>query len=350
MCKLIEQKRLFNPDAKGVETMFGGETSGLLNLSHIPKEYEIFHKLVDTAYSNNWLPQKVNMAGDVSDYKNKLTEDEREAFDTLISFLAFLDSLQTNNLPNIFRYITNPHVVYFGARQAWDEAVHSKSYGWVLSSIMSKEDAARLYNKWKENKLLLERNKFIADIYQEFVDTPSELTFFKTVVANYILEGLYFYNAFQFFHNLASRGKMTATDTQISYIQRDELIHCSGFENIINILFKENPDFSKYRSVIEDMFKTAAEWEVKFGLETIGNKVLGMSEQSLTDNIYYLGNKRLKAVGCNQIFPKVQNPFAHLDKQSGAEDESSNRTNNFEGTSIAYKSPEVFKEEDWDDL
>ena len=330
--------------------MFGGDTSGLLDLSYIPKEYEIFHKLVDSAYANNWLPQKVNMSGDVSDYKSKLTPEEKEAFDTLISFLAFLDSLQTNNLPNIFRYITNPHVVYFGARQDWDEAIHSKSYGWILSSLMSQDEASRLYAKWKENPMLLARNKFIADIYQDFVDNPSELSFFKAVIANYILEGLYFYNAFQFFHNLASRGKMTATDTQISYIQRDELIHCSGFEHIINILFDENPDFVKYREVAEQMFKEAAEWEIKFGIETIGNKVLGMSEKSITDNVYYLGNKRLKAIGCKQIFPKTSNPFTHLDKQSGVEDESSNRTNNFEGTSINYKSPEVFNSDDWDDL
>ena len=344
----IQEKKLFKPDAVVDERIYGGETTNLLDLSNIPKDYEIFHKLVDTAYSNNWLPHKVDMSSDVGDYKHRLTDEEKEVFDDLISFLAFLDSLQVNNLPNIFKYITSPHVVYGGARQVYDEAVHAKSYGWILSSLMSKEDAGALYNKWKVNPILFDRNKFIANIYQDFVDGATKEGFLRVLIANYLLEGLYFYNAFQFFHTLANRGLMSGTDTQISYIQRDELVHCSMFQHILKILFKENPEFLEMTPIIEEMFKEAVEWEIKFSQELIGDRVLGMSKRTVEDNAHYLANKRLKDIGLKQIFPKAKNPYVHLDKQSGTEDESSNRSNNFEVTSIAYKSPEIFN--DWDDI
>ena len=343
------KKQLFNPDAQENLKIWGGETSNILDLSNIPKNSECFHKYVDTAYANNWLPHKVSMAGDVSDYKNKLTHDEKEAFDNIISFLSFLDSIQTNNLPNISDHITNPHAVYCLARQTWDEALHSKSYGWILSSLMSMEKANELYNKWKTNETLFQRNQFVADIYQNFVDNPSEESFVKAIIGNYMLEGIYFYNGFQFFHNLANRGLMSGTDTQISYIQRDELVHTMIFESIINIFFEENPGYrEKYKAMIEQMFIEAVNWEIKFSSETIGDKILGMSTKSITDYAHFLGNRRLEKIGFNKIFEDVKNPYIHLEKQAGVEDETSNRTNNFEETSITYKSPEILA--GWEDI
>jgi ribonucleoside-diphosphate reductase beta chain len=345
----LTRKRLFNPHVKENTKVILGETSNILDLANVTKDDDIFHKLVDKAYSQNWLPHKVSMGEDAYDYKHKLTDDERASYDDILSFLAFLDSIQTNNLPNIASYVTNPSIVYFLARQTWDEAIHSKSYGWIFTSIMSKEKSKELYYKWKTNKTLLERNEFIADIYQNFIDTPCTKNFLRSVVANYLLEGIYFYNAFQFFHNLNNRGLMLGTDTQISYIQRDEIIHCLGFENILKLIFKENPNIKEdYNDMINQMFTEAVNWEIKFSSETIGDKILGITTSSIIDYTYYLGNKRLKAIGLEEIFDKKKNPYKHLVKSAGVEDETSNRTNNFEGTSITYKSPEILT--GWDEL
>ena len=347
--KDLERKLLFNPSAEENLKVFGGDTSNILDLSNIPKDSEIFHKTVDTAYANNWLPQKVSMADDAYDYKNKMTEDDIKAYDSVLSFLAFLDSIQTNNLPNLSNYITNPHIVYALARQTYDEAIHSKSYGWIFSSIMSKEKAKDLYFMWKKNKIMLERNKFIASIYQQFINRPTEENFTRAVVGNYMLEGIYFYNGFQLFHTFANRGMMIGSDTQIKYIKRDELNHTVIFENIIKLIFKEgNNRQSKYEKMIQGMFKEAVQWEKDFSYEVIGDSILGMSKQSISDYSEYLANRRLKRIGYEHIFEDKQNPCKHLDKISGVEDETSNRTNNFEATSISYKSPEIL--DNWDDL
>lgn len=345
----LNKKMLFNPDAIEDQKVFGGETCNILDLSDIPKDCEIFHKLVDTAYNNNWLPHKVPMASDIYDYKNKMTPDEIEAYDNILSFLAFLDSIQTNNLPNIAAYCTNPHIVYALARQTWDEALHSKSYGWIFSSLMSKEKSKQLYFKWKHHPLMLERNKFIAGIYQDFVDNPSAWNFIRAVIANYMLEGIYFYNGFQFFHNLANRGLISGTDTQISYIQRDEIVHCTIFENIIKKCKKEYPEiFIEHKEDIKQMFKTATEWEINFSSDIIGDKILGMNVRSIIQHSHYLCDYRLKNIDEDPIYGVDVNPYKHLEKQAGVSDETSNRSNNFEVTSITYKSPEILN--GWEEL
>ena len=100
--------------------------------------------------------------------------------------------------------------------------------------------------------------------------------------------------------------------------------------------------------MVYEMFREAVAWEIKFSQESIGDKILGMSSNSIELYAYHLANKRLKSIGFDEIFPKNKNPYIHLEKQAGSDDETSNRTNNFEGTSITYKQPDIIS--GWDDL
>jgi len=343
-------KKLFNPEADDKkQRLYKGETTNLLNLANV--KYPEFINYVDIAYQNNWHPAKINMSTDRKQYENVLSDDERRGYDDLLSFLIFLDSIQTNNLSNIAEYITLPEVVYFLARQTWDEALHSRSYGHILQNLMSKEDADKIVYRWRDNVILRERIKVITDIYETSRSEQTDENFVSVLVANYLLEGLYFYNGFQFFHNLTSRGIMVATDTQIRYIQRDENVHCLAFEKIIEISMKEDPEIwtTEMKELVYNMFRTAVEWEIKFSFDTLGNKILGIRKESITDYTHYLANKRLKKIGLDEIFPQVKtNPYKHLEKIAAVDDESSNRSNQFEVTSITYKSPEII--DGWDDI
>ena len=342
-------KKLFNPSATDEKPrLYKGETTNLLNLVNV--KYPQFLERVDVAYQNNWHFAKTDMSKDKQQYYNVLTQEERDAFDNIISFLIFLDSIQTNNLPNIADYITLPEVIYFLARQTWDEALHSRSYAHILSNGVTLEDMKRITYKWRDNKILADRIQNITDIYETSREEHTDKNFVSVLVANYLLEGLYFYNGFQFFHNLASRGLMIGTDTQIRYIQRDENVHCLAFKDLINISQDEDGDIwtDEMREHVYDMFRNAVDWEIKFSVYTIGNKILGMTEESIIDYTYNLANRRLKNIGLEQIFEKTKDPYIHLEKIASVDDESSNRSNQFEVTSITYKSPEII--EGWDDL
>lgn len=85
------------------------------------------------------------------------------------------------------------------AIQTYQEAVHSQSYAYIIESIIPVEKRAEIYEKWREDKVLLERNKYIAEIYQRFIDDRNDVNFARVLIANYLLEGVYFYNGFNFF-------------------------------------------------------------------------------------------------------------------------------------------------------
>jgi len=336
-------KQLFNPNGSDTyKNILESDITNILDLSSV--KHEVFISLWEKAYSNNWIPQKVsNMSKDKYDYYNKLTKDERYAFDQIISFLIYLDSIQTNNLPSIADKVTSPELVFFIARQTADEAVHSFSYGYILKNLMTKEEYRKIIYAWRENPIALERNKYIAELYEvNRTKYNDKKAFLVLAVANFLLEGLYFYNGFNYFHNLSYRGLMVNSNIQINYIKRDENVHCAAFLHILNIYKQEFPEYWD-EDLIRNMFTTAVEQEIKFSVNIIGDKVEGMSTQDIKNYTYWLANKRLKELKIEPIFPESVNPYKHLDMIASIDDETTNKVNQFEARSINYKDPSIFK-------
>lgn len=344
---LISDKLLYNIDGDdSVRTIIGGNPTNVFDLYNV--KYQWAYDIYTRQLQNHWIPEKVSMIGDKQSY-NTLTEHERTAFLKILSFLIFLDSIQTNNLPNIQDYITAPEVVLSLSRQGFEESLHSRSYGHILTSIFDKKTAEEAIYYWRKDEILRNRNTYIANIYSDFINKRTIRNFIRVVIANYLLEGIYFYNGFMFFYNLGSRGMMTNTMTQIKYINRDEILHCMLFTNIIKALKVEIPDLMReMEPEIIEMVKTACKQEYDFSCHVIGDNILGMNTESIQEYCNYLGNLRLWAIGYPEVFPKSKNPYTHLETLASVEDESTSKTNIFEEQSIAYK--QATSIEGWDDI
>ena len=232
----MEKKLLFNPDGIdtiNTRTLIQGNSTNLFNLNNV--KYTWASKLYRAMMENFWIPEKVDLTMDANDY-SRLTVEERRAYDGILSFLVFLDSIQTNNVPKISEYITAPEVNLILSIQTYQEAVHSQSYAYTIESIIPSDKREKIYDFWRDDTVLYDRIRFIANIYQEFHDEPTRDNFAKVLIADYLLEAIYFYNGFNFFYMLAGRNLMLGTADIIRYINRDEMTHVVLFENMI----KEN--------------------------------------------------------------------------------------------------------------
>lgn len=210
--------QLFNPIKETNRAIIGGETSGMMILSdNLYKWSGVVYNLM---MGNFWKPEEIALGDDKLQYPH-LSDAEKLAFNRTIAFLIFLDSLQTKNLPNISEVITLPEVNLLLTIQGYQEALHSQSYGYILESVIPAEQRRSIYDIAVENPQLVKRNEYIAGLYQDFIDNPQDtLAILKVCMANFILEGIYFYTGFAFFFNLANQGKMTGVASEISYIQR----------------------------------------------------------------------------------------------------------------------------------
>jgi len=223
--KIMKTNKIFNPkgnDDVQKRTIIKWNSTWLFQLNE--SKYSWAKSLYPVMVWNFWIPEKVaGLQNDKIQFNESLSEGEQKAYKGILSFLIFLDSIQTVNLPNFNDYFTAPEVNLILSIQAYQEAIHSQSYSTILETVVDKKERDDIYYFWRTDKHLLERNEYIWKIYQDFLDNSSDKNFFKWIIWNFLLESIYFYNWFAFFDTLADQGKMVATDRMINYIRRDEL-------------------------------------------------------------------------------------------------------------------------------
>ena len=348
MTQYMKQKPIFNVhgnDDVAVRKIIGGNVTNLFNLNNV--KYTWANKLYRVMMENFWIPEKVSLFDDKRSYA-ELTPAEQKAYDGILSFLVFLDSIQTNNLPNISEYITAPEINLILAIQTYQEAVHSQSYAYIIESIIPEDKRNAVYEKWREDPVLLERNQYIAEIYQRFLDEKTPHNFARVLVANFLLEGIYFYNGFNFFYNLASRSLMMGTADEIKYINRDELVHCVIFSNMIKEIWRTNPDFFDEKEVYA-MFAEAAEREIAWSNHIIGDGVMGITRQSTEAYTKFITNQRLQEIGLEPLYKGFdKNPYPHLEKIADTAGEGSVKGNFFEVNISAYNQSSAV--EGWEEI
>ena len=269
------------------------------------------------------------------DYTN-LTDDERHAYDGILAYLTFLDSVQTCNIPYLKSSITAPEVSLCMAEQISQEGMHNHSYQYLIETIIPPDRRGHAYDFWRTDKVLKERCEFIAKLYQKYIDNTTPENYFISLVANFLLEGLYFYNGFIYFYNLASRMLMPGSADVFKMINRDELSHVRLYQKLIPEAIKVFP-----HSVgqIYDMFDRAVKHECLWTNHIIGNNILGRTESSTEQYTKYLANIRLRSIGLEPLYPEPRykkNPYAHLEKLSDTRKDAHTKANFFESAVTSY--------------
>ncbi len=334
----LPHKPLFNPEGDTeirLRRMIGGNTTNLNDFNNM--KYQWVSDWYRQAMNNFWIPEEINLSQDVKDYP-RLDKYERTAYDKILSFLVFLDSIQTANLPCVGEYITANEVNLCLNIQTFQECVHSQSYSYMLDTICSPEERNDILYQWKTDEHLLKRNEFIGNIYNEFQTKKDAHTLLKVMMGNYILEGIYFYSGFMFFYNLARNGKMPGSAQEIRYINRDENTHLWLFRNIIRELQKEEPELFTEETVDElrEMIKEGVRQEIAWGHYVIGDNISGLTRQMVTDYIEYLGNLRFTSLGYEPIYEGKTTEPEDMKWVSSYSNANMVKTDFFEAKSTAY--------------
>ena len=178
----------------------------------------------------------------------------------------------------------------------------------------------------------------VTNFYNQFQQDRTPQNFARTLVANFILEGIYFYSGFMFFYNLGRNNKMPGSAQEIRYINRDESTHLWLFRNIIRELRREQPELfspgltEEYRAMIRE----GAEQEIAWGCYVIGDDIPGLSTTMITDYIRYLANRRCLDIGFEPIYEGYDTEPASCSWVSQYSNANLIKTDFFEARSTAY--------------
>ncbi|MGE5027563.1 MAG: ribonucleotide-diphosphate reductase subunit beta [Betaproteobacteria bacterium] len=302
----VEDKRIIN----------GGADVNQL----VPFKYKWAWEKYLNACANHWMPQEVNMNRDIALWKdpNGLTEDERRIVMRNLGFFTTADSLAANNIVlGTYRHITAPECRQFLLRQAFEEAIHTHAYQYIVESLGL--DEGEVFNMYHEVPSIRDKDEFLIP----FIDTLCNPNF-KTgtpeddqkllrsiIVFACIMEGIFFYVGFVQILALGRMNKMVGAAEQYQYILRDESMHLNFGVDLINQIKMENPHLwtPEFRAEIAGLLKKAVELEYAYAEDTMPRGVLGLNAPMFKEYLRFIANRRCQQIGLDPLYPGASNPF-----------------------------------------
>lgn len=285
--------------------------------------YPMKHAFAWDAYTvgnaNHWLPTEISMQKDIEQWRSPtvLSDDERLAFKRVFGFFTTADSLAANNLVlATYRHITSPECRMYLLRQAYEEAIHTHAYQYVVESLGL--DASELFNMYRENEAIYNKDNFILS-FNEGIFNPQ----FKTgnseadqkflenmIVFSVIMEGIFFYSSFAVMFGFQRQNKMVGSAEQIQYIMRDESQHLNFGIEMINTIKEEQPELwtPEFQRRVIDLVGQAVVLEYTYAQNVFPRGIFGMNAAGFKQYIEYVADRRLARIGLPAQYG-VPNPF-----------------------------------------
>jgi ribonucleoside-diphosphate reductase beta chain len=311
----------------------------------VPFKYKWAWEKYLATCANHWMPQEVNMTRDIALWKspNGLTEDERRIVKRNLGFFVTADSLAANNIVlGTYRHITAPECRQFLLRQAFEEAIHTHAYQYIVESLGL--DEGEIFNAYNEVPSIRDKDQFLIPFIEAISDPhfhtgthENDQTLLKSlIVFACLMEGLFFYVGFTQILALGRQNKMTGAAEQYQYILRDESMHCNFGIDLINQLKLENPHLwtAAFKEEIKALFARAVELEYRYAEDTMPRGVLGMNASMFKGYLRYIANRRATQIGLDVLFPNEENPFPWMSEMIDLKKER----NFFETRVIEYQS------------
>lgn len=284
----------------------------------MPLKYKWAWEHYSNGCANHWMPTEVPMNKDIEIWRSdRLTNDERLLIMRNLGFFATAESLVANNLVlSIFRHVTNAECRQYLLRQAFEEAVHSHTFLYIVDSLGLNEK--EIFNMYREIPSIAEKDEFEMQLTADIADpdfstdTPEDRQrFLKNLIGYYIImEGIFFYSGFVMVLSLHRRNLMTGIGEQFQYILRDETVHLNFGIDLINGIKAENPDIwtAAFQQEVRETVARAVELEIAYAHDCLPRGILGLNSDLFIDYAQHVADRRLERIGLPTMYGS-SNPF-----------------------------------------
>ncbi|MBF9000671.1 MULTISPECIES: class Ia ribonucleoside-diphosphate reductase subunit beta [Vibrio] len=312
------------------EPMFLGQPVNVARYDQ--QKYEIFEKLIEKQLSFFWRPEEVDVSSDRIDYA-KLPEHEKHIFISNLKYQTLLDSIQGRS-PNValLPLVSLPELETWIETWSFSETIHSRSYTHIIRNIVN--DPAVVFDDIVENEHIIKRAKDISTYYDKLIQLTNDYhrfgegvhelngekvevklhelkkQLYLCLMSVNALEAIRFYVSFACSFAFAERELMEGNAKIIKLIARDEALHLTGTQHMLNLLRNGMDDFSFIQIAEEakqdcfDLFKDAAEQEKEWAEYLFKDgSMIGLNKDILSQYVEYITNIRMQAVGLEPAYP-----------------------------------------------
>ena len=321
------------------EPMFFGSS---VNVARFDKQkFEMFEKLTEKQLSFFWRPEEIDVSKDKIDFE-KLRPNEKHIFISNLQYQILLDSVQGRS-PNIafLPIVSLPELENWIETWSFSETIHSRSYTHIIRAIMNEPGV--VFDEIMKTDEIIQRATSVSEYYDELIRYSQayllhgegkhefnnekldvslyglKRLLYLTIISVNILEAIRFYVSFACSFAFAERKVMEGNAKIIKLIARDEALHLTGTQHMINLMRdgKDDPDMKKIskecESEVIQMFKDGAKQEKEWAEYLFRDgSMIGLNAEILKQYLEYITNVRMSALNMKPIFKQNTNPLPWL--------------------------------------
>ena len=318
------------------QPMFFGEN---VNVSRYDtQKYKIFEQLIEKQLSFFWRPEEVDLSNDRKDFA-ELPAHEKHIFLSNLKYQTLLDSIQGRS-PNValLPIVSLPELETWIETWSFSETIHSRSYTHIIRNVIS--EPSEVFDDIVSNEYITKRAESVTKYYDDLIEGVTyyqnlgegtheingkkveislrelKKKLYLTVASVNVLEAIRFYVSFACSFAFAERATMEGNAKIIKLIARDEALHLTGTQHMLQI-WAMGKDDAEMGAIAEEckeqviqIFREAAEQEKEWAEYLFKDgSMIGLNQDILSQYVEYITNQRLTAVGLDSIFPTLQNPL-----------------------------------------
>ncbi|MBR7628907.1 MULTISPECIES: class Ia ribonucleoside-diphosphate reductase subunit beta [Aeromonas] len=319
------------------EPMFFGQSVNVARYDQ--QKHEVFERLIEKQLSFFWRPEEVDVSHDRIDYQ-ALPPHEQHIFISNLKYQTLLDSIQGRS-PNValLPLVSIPELETWIETWAFSETIHSRSYTHIIRNIVN--TPAQVFDDIVTNEQILKRAGSISCFYDDLIEatalynlhgegTHSVAGQMRTITLRELkkklylclmsvnaLEAIRFYVSFACSFAFAERELMEGNAKIIKMIARDEALHLTGTQHMLNLMRtgQDDPEMAEIAAECEqacfEIFKEAAIQEKEWAEYLFQDgSMIGLNKDILCQYVEYITNLRMSAVGLQSAFAGAkQNPI-----------------------------------------
>lgn len=297
--------------------LINGKNADVIQLH--PLKHTFAWDAYNVGNANHWLPTEISMQLDIEQWRSQtfLTPDERHALKMVIGFFSTADSIAANNIVLAFyKHITSPEARMYLLRQAYEEAIHTQAYQYIVESLGL--DGSEIFNMYREVDAIYNKDKFILSFNEGIMRNDFKTGTFENdqkfleniCVFSLIMEGIFFYSSFAVMFGFQRQNKLPGSAEQIQYIMRDESAHLNFGIDMINTIKEEQPELwtPEFQARIINLIREAVQLEYTFAQDVFPKGIFGLNADGFKQYIEHIADRRLQRVGL-PIQYGSHNPF-----------------------------------------
>jgi ribonucleoside-diphosphate reductase beta chain len=259
----------------------------------------------------HWLPEEVPLADDVKDWRNKLTDSERNILTQIFRFFTQAD-VEVNNcyMKHYSRVFQPTEVQMMLAAFSNIETIHIAAYSYLLDTIGMPESEYSAFLHYKEMK-----DKY--DYMQDFnVDSKKDIAMTMAVFGAFT-EGLQLFASFAVLMNFPRFNKMKGMGQIVSWSVRDETLHTLSMIRLFRTFIEENPEIwtqelQREIYVACETIVTHEDAFIDLAFELGG--IQGLTAEDVKQYIRYIADRRLVQLSLQPMYRIATNPLPWMDE------------------------------------